>query len=187
MQEEIDLLMSMTRESMESAIDHLQNELVKLRTGRASSLPFDGLYVDYYGVSTAISQCATVKVVDARTITITPYEKSMIKPIENSIFEANMGLTPQNDGILVRLTIPALTEERRRDLVKQMGNIAEHSKVGVRAARRDALEDVKKAVKDGFSEDAGKTYETKVQQMTDEFIGKIDKMVEAKEKDLMTI
>lgn len=187
MQEDIDLLLSITRDSMQHAIDHLQNELVKVRTGKASASIFENFYVDYYGTPTALHTVANVKVLDARTITITPWEKSMIKHIENAIFEANLGLTPQNDGIMVRLSIPPLTEERRRELLKGVGAMVEHAKVAIRNARRDAIEDIKKAVKNGYSEDMGKRAEATVQSFTDEFTGKTDKLFELKEKDIMTI
>lgn len=187
MQEEIDLILNMARESMEHAIDHLQNELVKVRTGKATAAMFDGLYVDYYGASTALSGVATVKVVDGRTITITPWEKGMIKPIESAIFEANMGVTPQNDGIMIRISLPPLTEERRKELAKSASVMVEHAKVSIRNARREAIEDVKKAVKNGYPEDLGKRAEAHVQSLTDEFTGKSDKIFELKSKDIMTI
>jgi ribosome recycling factor len=187
MQEEIDLILGMARQSMGAAIDHLQNELAKVRTGKASANMFDGLYVDYYGSSTALSGVATVKVLDGRTITITPWEKNMIKAIESAIFEANMGVTPQNDGIMVRITLPPMTEERRKELAKTASNMSEHAKVSIRNARREAIEDIKKAVKNGYSEDLGKRAEAQIQAFTDEFTSKADKVLELKQKDIMTI
>jgi ribosome recycling factor len=187
MQEEIDLILGIARQSMSAAIEHLTNELAKVRTGKASANMFDGLFVDYYGSSTALSGVATVKVLDGRTITITPWEKNMIKPIESAIFEANMGVTPQNDGILIRITLPPMTEERRKELAKTASGMVEHAKVSIRNARREAIEDIKKAVKNGYSEDLGKRAEAQVQAFTDEFTGKADKVFELKQKDIMTI
>lgn len=186
-QEEIDLTIDMARDSMNSAIEHLQFELTKIRTGKASASMFDTVYIEFYGAKSPVSQVATIKALDGRTLTIQPWEKSMLQQIERAIFEANMGVTPQNDGIQIRIVIPPLTEERRRDLVKQMGSHVEHAKVAIRNARREAIEDVKKAVKNGYSEDSGKRSEDLIQKLTDEFSAKADKLMELKEKDIMTI
>lgn len=186
-QDEIDLMLSMTRDAMQKALEHLQEEVTRVRTGKASPVMFDGVFVDYYGSSTPLSQVATVKSMDARTLSITPWEKNMIRPIEKAIFEANLGVTPQNDGIMIRINIPPLTEERRRELLKGVANMLEHAKVSIRNARRDALEDVKKAVKDGFSEDAGKRTDDEIQKMTNEFVAKAEQIFAAKEKDMMTL
>ncbi len=174
-------------EFMENSIDHLQKELTKIRTGKASPSVLDGILVEYYGSPTPLNQVANVSVADARTITIQPWEKSMLAPIEKSIFESNLGLTPQNDGEIIRIGIPPLTEERRKQLVKKAKELAEHAKVSVRNARRDAMEGIKNAVKDGYPEDAGKKSEGDVQKKTDEFSNKIDKLIEIKEADIMTI
>lgn len=187
MQEEIDLVIAMTRDSMQAALDHLSQEFTKIRTGKANPTIFDSVYVDYYGAPTPLSGAATIKILDARSITITPWEKGMLGAIEKGIFEANLGLTPMNDGILIRISIPPLTEERRRELMKNVGGYVEHAKVGIRNARRDAMEEVKKAVKNGFPEDAGKRSEEVIQALTNEYSAKADKYAEAKEKDIMTI
>lgn len=173
--------------AMDDAIDHLQKELVKVRTGKASASILDGLLVTYYGSPTPLKQVANVNTADARTIVIQPWEKSMLGPIEKAIFEANLGFTPQNDGEIVRINIPPLTEERRLDLVKRIKNMGEIAKISVRNARRDAFEAIRKAVKDGYPEDAGRHKEGEVQDLTNKHTEKIDKLVEAKEKDIMTI
>ncbi len=187
MQEEIEFQIEESKENMEGALEHLQKELVKIRTGKASSSIFNGLMVDYYGSPTPLKQVANISNVDARTLVIQPWEKGMLENIERAIFQANMGITPQNDGEIIRITIPMLTEERRRDLVKQVKLSGEDAKVSVRNARRAAMEFVKKSVKDGFSEDAGKDFEDSIQKMTNSYGAKIDGIVDAKEKDIMTI
>ena len=173
--------------SMDNSIEHLQKELSKIRTGKASPAVLDGVLVEYYGSPTPLSQVANVSIADARTITIQPWEKTMLAPIEKSIFESNLGLTPQNDGEIIRIGIPPLTEERRKQLVKKAKELAEHAKVSIRNARRDAMEGIKKAVKDGFPEDAGKKSEGDVQKSTDEYSNKIDKLISIKEADIMKI
>lgn len=186
-QEEVNLYLEEAQEMMEKALDHLQKELSKITTGKASPALVNGLQVSYYGTPTPMGQIANISTSDSRTIVIQPWEKSSLGPIERAIFEANIGITPMNDGEVVRLSIPPLTEERRKELVKRAKVLAEDSKVGVRAARRDAMEGIKKAVKDGFSEDLGKRSEEEVQDMTNKFIAKIDQVVEVKEKDIMTV
>lgn len=185
--EEINLMMDMTRESMEQAIAHLEKELAKVRTGKASPNMIADLLVEYYGSPTRLSQVANIASADTRTLTIQPWEKSMIRPIENAIFEANLGVTPQNDGELIRLSFPPLTEERRREMVKKAKTYGEDSKVGIRSARRDAMEEIKKAVKNGFAEDAGKGKEAYVQDLTNKFSDKVDNLLAAKEKEIMSI
>jgi ribosome recycling factor len=187
MQEDIHLFVEMAEEAMEKATDHLEKELMKIRAGKASPAMLSGLMIAYYGSPTPLNQVANVTVSDARTIVIQPWEKLMLAPIEKAIFEANLGVTPQNDGELVRISIPPLTEERRRELVKRSKALGEEAKVSIRAARHKAMESLRKAVKDGFPEDLGKRYEQEVQDLTDKFSGRIDKIVEAKEKDVMTI
>ena len=149
MQEEIDLYYEDAQEKMENAIAHLQRELSKVRTGKASPAMFDSLLVDYYGSPTPLKQVASVGTADARTLTIQPWEKGMLDPIERSIFQANLGVTPQNDGQIIRVVMPMLTEERRRDLVKQVKKLGEDAKVTIRNARRDMMDFLKKTVKDG--------------------------------------
>ena len=187
MQEEIDLTIEAAEESMQNSLAHLQRELIKVRSGRASLDILSGVRADYYGAPTPLAQVANVKVADGRTITITPWEKGMIRAIEQAIMQANIGLTPQNDGTMIRLSIPPLTEERRRQLVKQSKDLGEDAKVSIRNARRSAVEDVKKAVKDGYPEDAGKRAEETIQSLTNSYIAKVDQTLEAKEKDIMTI
>ena len=187
MQEDIDIAIEMAEESMGLAMKHLQRELTKVRTGKASPSIFDGLMVEYYGSDTPLNQVANVGSLDARTLTIQPWEKSMLEPIEKAIFAANMGLTPQNDGNIIRITIPMLTEERRRDLVKQVKKLGEDTKVSIRNARRDAMDEIKSGVKNGYPEDMGKRMEEKVQKITDSYITKVDEFAKKKEEDVMTV
>ena len=171
---------------MQKAIEHLETELAKIRAGRANPAMLDSVHVDYYGNSTPLSQVSNVSIPDARTLAIQPWEKGMIVPIEKAIQAANLGFNPQNDGTIIRINIPPLTEERRKELVKKTRAEAEHSKVSVRNIRRDANEHIKK---DGKStpEDVVKGLEDQIQKMTDHFIGIIDKHLETKEKEIMTI
>ena len=187
MDEDIQLILDMTDESMQGGIDHLQKELSKVRTGKASTNMLDGLLVSYYGSPTPLKQVANVSTTDARTIVIQPWEKSMLGPIEKTIFEANFGITPQNDGELIRLIIPMLTEERRRDLVKQVKALGEDAKVSIRNARRDAMDQIKKEVKNGYPEDAGKRKEQEIQDLTKKYTDTVDKVLEIKEVDIMTV
>jgi ribosome recycling factor len=187
MQDEVNLYVEAAEESMENSIDHLQKELSKIRAGKASPAMLAGLLVSYYGSPTPLNQVANVSTSDSRTIVIQPWEKSMLAPIEKAIFEANLGVTPQNDGEVVRLNIPPLTEERRRELVKKSKSLGEDAKVSIRNARRDAMEHIKKEVKNGFPEDAGKRLEDEVQNLTNQYGEKVDKLIESKEKDIMTI
>jgi ribosome recycling factor len=186
-QEEIDLIMEDAEEQMDKALEHLRIELSKITTGKANPAMLSGLMVNYYGSPTPMNQVANVATSDSRTIVIQPWEKSMLAQIEKSIFEANLGVTPMNDGVVVRLSIPPLTEERRRDLVKRCANLGEESKVGIRGGRRDAIEEIKKAVKNGFSEDIGKKLEDDVDNLSKKFIAGVDELVKHKEKDIMTI
>ncbi len=172
---------------MQKAIQHLEAELLKIRAGRANPNMLDGIVVDYYGTSTLISQVGNIIAADARTITIQPWEKNMLQPIERAIINSNMGLTPQNDGIIIRLFLPPLTEERRKELVKRVNAEGEHSKIAIRNIRRDAIESIKKLQKDGLSEDAAKDSEKDVQGLTDKFTAQIDKHLEAKDKEIMSV
>lgn len=173
--------------AMEDSIEHLQKELATIRAGKASPNMLSGIIVPYYGAPTPLNQVANVSTSDSRTITIQPWEKNMLAPIEKAIFEANLGVTPQNNGEIVIINIPPLTEERRKELVKRSKSIGEDTKVGIRSARREAMDRIKKAVKAGFPEDAGKRKEDEVEKMTKDFVDRIDKLVENKEKDIMTI
>jgi ribosome recycling factor len=185
--EDINVLMQATRDSMQKSLEHLQFELTKVRTGKASPSILIDIAVNYYGSMTPLNQVANISTSDARTLVIQPWEKSMLGVIEKAIFEANLGITPMNDGEVIRLGIPPLTEERRKDLVKQAKHLGEEAKIGIRSARHKALDGIKKAVKDGFPEDAGKRKEAEVQAMIEEFSKKIDHLVEVKEKDVMTV
>ena len=187
MQEEIDQVLQQTKEEMEHSIEHLKHELLKVRTGKAASNLVTDILVSYYGTPTPMSQIANIGTADARTITIQPWEKSMIEPIERAIFEANLGLTPQNDGEMVRLSIPMLTEERRMEYVKKAKALGEEAKVSIRSVRHKAMDIIKKAVKDGYPEDAGKRMETNIQNITNNFGKMVDDYVDAKEKDILTI
>lgn len=186
-EDDIAMIMDLTEESMNNSIDHLQNELAKIRAGKASPAMLGGLRVEYYGTPTPLNQVANVSTSDARTLVIQPWEKKMLAAIERSIFEANLGFTPMNDGEVVRINVPALTEERRKDLVKRAHQLGEDSKVSIRNARRDANNEVKKAVKNGYPEDAGKRVEDQIQALTDKFSKKVEDMIKAKEADIMTI
>ena len=172
---------------MQAAVDHLQFELTKIRTGKASTSLLIDIAINYYGHMTPLSQVANISTSDARTLVIQPWEKSMLGPIEKAIFEANLGITPMNDGEVIRLSIPPLTEERRKDLVKQAKHLGEEAKISLRSSRHKALDSIKKAVKDGYAEDAGKRKEGEVQDMITEYTKKIDHVVELKEKDVMTV
>jgi len=187
MTEEVQMYLEDAKEKMESALDHLNNELLKIRAGKANPSMLNGIMVDYYGSMTPLAQVANISVPDPRTIAVQPWEKAMIVPIEKAIMNANLGLNPDNNGELIRINIPALTEERRSDLVKQAKNECENAKISVRNARRDTNLELKKLVKEGLSEDLEKDAEGEVQKLTDDFGKKIDTLFEAKEKDIMTI
>lgn len=185
--EEIEFIFDSTKEAMSSSLDHLGKELQKISTGKANPVMLNGLRVDYYGSQTPLNQVANVSIADARTLAIQPWEKSMLAPIEKSIFEANLGVTPQNDGEIIRIIIPPLTQERRQQLVKQAKGLSEDAKVSIRNARRDAMSEIKKEVKNGFPEDMGKRKEQEMDDLTKEYSNKADQMLEAKEKDILTI
>ena len=172
---------------MDKSIEHLNHELAKVRTGKASTNIVNDILVDYYGSKTPMNQVSSVATSDSRTITIQPWEKSMLPVIEKAIFEANLGITPMNDGEMIRLSIPPLTEERRRELVKKVKHLGEEAKIGIRSVRHKAMDGIKKAVKDGYPEDAGKDKEDQVQNMVNKFSKKINALVDAKEKALMTV
>ncbi|MFT3700902.1 MAG: ribosome recycling factor [Agriterribacter sp.] len=187
MSEDVSLVLDITGDGMNKAISHLEVELVKIRAGRANPQMLDGLVVDYYGAATPISQVGNISVVDARTLTIQPWEKNMLQPIERSIIAANLGVTPQNDGIIIRIFLPPLTEERRKELVKRVHAEGEQSKISIRNIRRDSIEDIKKLQKNGLSEDVGKDAEKEIQQLTDKYIALVDKHLAAKEKEMMVV
>ena len=187
MTEEIELYLQDAEEHMEKAIAHTVSGFNKIRAGKANPTMLDGLMVMYYGNSTPINQVATINTPDARTLVIKPWEKSMIGEIEKAIINSDLGLNPQNDGELVRLNIPPLTEERRIMLVKQAKNEAENGKISIRNIRKDANESIKKLLKDHVSEDEVKRGEDAVQALTDKYIHKVDELLEKKEKEIMTV
>jgi ribosome recycling factor len=187
MSDDINLLRLTAEDSMQKAISHLEAELIKIRAGKANPQMLDSIVVDYYGSPTPIGQVGNISVMDARTLSIQPWEKNMLQPIERAIIAANIGITPQNDGATIRLFLPPLTEERRKELVKKCLGEGEHSKVAIRNIRRDAIEGIKKMQKNGLSEDAAKDAEAGVQALTDKFIITVDKHLTQKEKEIMSV
>lgn len=187
MNEELELYLDDAREKMESAIDHLDKALAKIRAGRANPGVLDSVMIDYYGSTTPINRVSTISAPDARTLRVQPFERNLIGTIEKAIMNANLGFNPSNNGEAIIINVPLLTEERRRDLVKQVKNEGENAKVSLRNTRRDANEEIKKLQKNGLSEDLAKDGEESVQTMTNKYAAKIDEMLSAKEKDIMTI
>lgn len=187
MNELIALQLEDAEEQMGRALTHTGAELTKIRAGKAMPSMLDGVMVDYYGTMTPLAQIGNINTPDARTLVVQPWEKGMLAAIEKAIVDANLGLTPQNDGNVIRLNIPPLTEERRRDLVKKVKEEVERGRVSVRNIRKDANESIKKLKNDGASEDEIKAGEGEVQKLTDRFIAEVDKLAEAKEKDIMTV
>ncbi len=187
MAEDIPSIIAVAEDHMKKAINHLETELVKIRAGKANPQMLDGIMVDYYGSPMPINQVANISVMDARTLSIQPWEKNMLQPIERAIIAANIGINPQNDGVLIRLFLPPLTEERRKELVKKCHGEGEHSKVAIRNIRRDAIEQIKKLQKNGLSEDAAKDAEADVQTVTDKFTVAVEKHLSAKEKEIMSV
>jgi len=187
MNEEIQLFLDEARELMDKAIVHFAAELAKIRAGKAMPNMLDGIMVNYYGSMTPIQQVASVNTPDARTLAIKPWEKTMIGEIEKAIINSDLGLNPQNNGEMVMINVPPLTEERRKNLVKQVKAEAETAKVSVRNIRKDANESIRKLTKEGASEDDVKRAEDEVQKLTDAHSAKIDKLVDAKEVEIMTV
>jgi len=187
MSDDLELILEEARDSMKKALNHLESELVKIRAGKASPQMLDGLSVDYYGSPTVLNQVGNVSVMDARTLTIQPWEKNMLQPIERAIINANLGVTPQNDGNMIRLIMPPLTEERRKEFVKRAGGEGEQSRVAIRNIRREAIEQIKKLQKDGLSEDEAKDAEKEIQDITDKHISLVEKHLAAKEKEIMSV
>jgi ribosome recycling factor len=185
--EEIEFILDSAQESMTGSIAHLEKEFLNIRAGKASPQMLGSVFVDYYGSQTPLSQVSNVNVPDARTITIQPYEKSMLHAIEKAIMIANLGFNPMNNGENIIINVPALTEERRRDLVKQAKAEAEDAKIGIRNARKDANTDIKKLEKEGTSEDICKTAEEDIQKLTDGFIRKVEEHLAAKEAEIMKV
>lgn len=172
---------------MKRTVSHLEDELLNIRAGKASTNVLNSVFVDYYGSQTPVSGVASVNVPDARTILIQPWDKNMIRPIEKAILDSNIGLTPSNNGETIRLTIPPLTEERRKELVKQVKGVGENARISLRNARRDAVEAFKKSQKDGMPEDEAKDGETQAQKLLEKYSKQLDALMEAKEKEIMTV
>lgn len=187
MSEDLSLILEDAASTMAKAINHLEAELVKIRAGKANPVMLDGIVADYYGSPTPISQIANITTLDARTISVTPWEKNMLQVIERAIIAANIGINPQNDGVIIRLFLPPLTEERRKELVKKCNAEGEHAKVSIRNIRRDAIEQVKKLQKDGASEDECKDAEAAAQTATDKYIALVEKYLAAKEVEIMAV
>jgi ribosome recycling factor len=187
MTEEAKFILEEMQESMQHALTHLEKEFHKYRTGKATPQMLEGVKVDYYGTPTAVDKIANINTPDARMIVVQPWEKSMLNPLAKAILDANLGFNPQNNGEILRIAVPPLTEDRRRDLVKKAKAEGENAKVSVRNMRRSAVEDAKKLEKDGMPEDEVKMLEKEIQHITDSFIVQVDKLLEHKEKDIMTV
>jgi ribosome recycling factor len=187
MQEDLDFILDDAQDTMNKAINHLEAELQRIRAGKVSPTMLDGIVVEYYDAPTPINQVANITVQDARTLTIQPWEKKMLAQIDRAIMGANIGVTPQNDGVQIRLFMPPLTEERRKELFKKACGEGENAKIAIRNIRRDAIEQIKKLQKDGLSEDIAKGSEKDIQDLTDKFIALVEKHLAAKEKEMMTI
>jgi ribosome recycling factor len=175
------------KEFMKKAIAHLEAELIKIRAGKANPVMLDGIMVEYYGNPTPVSQVANISVMDARTLSVQPWEKNMLQAVERAIIAANIGINPQNDGNSIRLYLPPLTEERRKELVKRCNAEGEHAKISVRNIRREAIEKIKKLQKEGLSEDVAKDTEQEIQELTDSYIATIEKHLTLKDKEIMAI
>ena len=188
MNEDIQMILDLARESMEGSLEHLEKELTKIRAGKATPSMLDSVQVEAYGALSPLNQVANVNTLDARTLSIQPWDKSMLEGIERAIINANLGLNPQNNGEMIIINVPVLTEERRRELSKAAKAAGEHAKVGIRNARKSANDEAKKMEKDGdISEDMLSNTEQDVQALTDKHISKVDALVGAKEKDIMTV
>ncbi|MFD1551317.1 ribosome recycling factor [Putridiphycobacter roseus] len=187
MEEEIDFIFDSLNEANNGAIEHLSESLVKIRAGKASPSMVNGVSVDYYGSMTPLSQVANVSTLDARTISVQPWEKAMLDEISRGITNANLGLNPQNNGELIIINVPMLTEERRKDLAKKAKSEGEHAKISLRNNRKDAIDEIKKLKENGLSEDAQKGLEEDVQNITSSFTTKIDELTAKKEADILTI
>lgn len=184
----IDEILLELEDKMEKSLNSLKHQLTKVRTGRASANVLDGVSVDYYGAATPIAQVGNVSTPEARLLQIQPFDKTMIADIEKSILGANLGLTPSNDGNLIRIPFPALTEERRKEQVKDVKKYGEDAKIAMRNARRDKNEDVKKSEKSKeISEDDSKKFQDQIQKVTDKFVAKVDEIMDAKEKEILSL
>jgi ribosome recycling factor len=187
MEEEVQLFLDDAKDNMEKALTHLSNELIKLRAGKANPNMLDGIHVDYYGTSTPLSQLANINTPDAKSIVIQPWEKKIIGDIEKAILAANIGVTPMNNGEVVRLNLPPLTEERRKQLVKAVNHEGENAKVSVRSTRRVVIEEFKKMLKNGLPEDTEKAATEKIEKLTEAYYKKVDEYLAKKEQEIMTV
>ena len=187
MTEEIEFILESTEASMQGSIAHLEKEFLNIRAGKASPAMLGSVFVDYYGAATPLSQVSKISVPDARTITLQPFEKNMLQAIEKAIMIANIGFNPMNNGDVIIISVPPLTEERRRELAKQAKAEAEDAKIGVRNVRKDSNNEIKKLEKDGTSEDVCKSAEDEVQNLTNSFIKKIDELLAEKEAEIMKV
>jgi ribosome recycling factor len=187
MNEEVELITEETKERMEKAVEHLEHELARLRAGRSNPALLDGITVDYYGVNSPLSQVSNINTPDPKTIMIQPWEKNMLGTIEKAIMAANIGLTPVNNGEVIRINIPPLTEERRHQLVKQVRNEGETAKISIRNARKWANDELKSMLKEGLPEDVEKEAAEQVQEMTHSYNAKVDKIMALKEKEVITV
>ena len=187
MEDELELYQNAAEEQMENSVTHLDDVLQHIRAGKANPRILDPIKIDYYGSMSPLANCATITTPDARTIAITPWEKKLINEIERAIINSNIGLAPSNNGETIRLILPPLTEERRRDLCKQCKGELEEAKMSIRNARRDAIEEFKKLVKNGLSEDVEKDAEEEMQKIHDKYIAKVEALYAAKEKEIMTV
>ena len=187
MNEEVDFCIEEAKERMVKAIAHLEDELKVIRAGKANPAMLSGIMVDYYGTLTPLQQVSNVGTLDARTITVQPWEKAMIGPIEKAILTANLGFNPQNNGEVIRIAVPPLTEERRKQLVKQVKTEGENARVSIRNARRDANEEIKKLQKNGLAEDLAKDAEAEIQKITDSYNKKVEELLVKKEEEILTI
>ncbi|MBR5099709.1 MAG: ribosome recycling factor [Bacteroidales bacterium] len=175
------------KEKMQGSVTYLDEDLKTYRAGKANPAVFNSVVVNYYGTMTPIPQVASIATPDARTMLIQPWDRNLLRPVEKAIMDANLGFTPQNNGEVIRINIPAITEERRKELVKKARAAGENAKVAVRNARRDAIESLKKLQKEGLPEDTEKDFESEVQKLTDNFSKKVEEILAAKEKEIMTV
>ena len=187
MTEEIQMGIDEAKDQMSQAISHLNSELLKIRAGKANPSMLDNVSVDYYGSKTPLSQVANVSTMDARTITVQPWEKSMLDEIARGIINSNLGLNPQNNGEFILINVPILTEERRKDLVKRVKAEGEHAKVSIRNQRKEANDFIKSLKDSGLSEDMAKKSEDEVQKVVDAYVKKVEDLIVLKEKDIMTV
>ena len=187
MSDQISVLFEQTTEKMNDAINHLEREMAKIRAGKANPRMLDGIMVDMYGSMTPLSQASSINTPDPRTIAIQPWDKKMIEVIEKAIMAANLGMNPENNGEIIRINVPPLTEDRRKDLVKIVRKEGEESRISIRNSRRDAMEELRKFKKEGLAEDAEKDAADQVQKLTDQYMKTVDEMLKEKEEDIMTV